>query len=97
MARRKLAEQLAGELGETAIGGGADIAVPEQVGGLYHAYNEIMEYALDQGYRYVHIIQHDMQLLFGKPPQEARDLLVVVTGIKKETEHAPLSADRTLV
>ena len=29
--RRELAEQLAGELGEAAIGVGADIAVPEQV------------------------------------------------------------------
>lgn len=41
-----------------------DIARNSKVGGLYDAYNEIMEYALDQGYSYVHIMQHDMQLLW---------------------------------
>ena len=41
-----------------------DISRNSKVGGLYDAYNEIMEYALDQGYSYVHIIQHDMQLLW---------------------------------
>jgi glycosyltransferase involved in cell wall biosynthesis len=41
-----------------------DIAKNSKVGGLYDAYNEIMEYALDQGYSHVHIMQHDMQLLW---------------------------------
>jgi NAD(P)-dependent dehydrogenase (short-subunit alcohol dehydrogenase family) len=35
--RRELAEQLATELGETAIGVGADIAVPEQVAAAINA------------------------------------------------------------
>jgi glycosyltransferase involved in cell wall biosynthesis len=41
-----------------------DLSRNRKVGGLYQAYNEIMEYALDQGYSYVHIMQHDMQLLW---------------------------------
>jgi hypothetical protein len=41
-----------------------DISRNSKVGGLYDAYNEAMAYALDQGYDYVHIIQHDMQLLW---------------------------------
>jgi hypothetical protein len=35
-----------------------------KVGGLYDAYNEVMEHALRQGYDYLHIMQHDMQLLW---------------------------------
>ena len=34
----------------------------KKVGGLYEACNEIVEYALHNGYAYLHIIQHDMQL-----------------------------------
>ena len=36
----------------------------KKVGGLYDAYNEVMEHALRHGYDYVHIMQHDMQLLW---------------------------------
>ncbi len=35
-----------------------------KVGGLYDAYNEVMDHALRHGYGYVHIMQHDMQLLW---------------------------------
>jgi hypothetical protein len=35
-----------------------------KVGGLYDAYNEVMEHALREGYDYLHIMQHDMQLLW---------------------------------
>jgi len=41
-----------------------DISRNSKVGGLYDAYNEVMAYALDQGYDYVHILQHDMQMLW---------------------------------
>jgi glycosyltransferase involved in cell wall biosynthesis len=41
-----------------------DISRNSKVGGLYDAYNEVMTYALNQGYDYVHIMQHDMQLLW---------------------------------
>jgi hypothetical protein len=36
----------------------------KKVGGLYDAYNEVMEHALREGYDYAHIMQHDMQLLW---------------------------------
>jgi hypothetical protein len=36
----------------------------KKVGGLYDAYNEVMEYALRERYGYLHIMQHDMQLLW---------------------------------
>jgi hypothetical protein len=41
-----------------------DTTLNKKVGGLYDAYNEIMEHALREGYDYVHIMQHDMQLLW---------------------------------
>jgi hypothetical protein len=41
-----------------------DLSRNTKVGGLYDAYNEVMTYALDQGYDYVHIMQHDMQMLW---------------------------------
>lgn len=41
-----------------------DISRNSKVGGLYEAYNEAMQYALERGYDYVHIMQHDMQLLW---------------------------------
>ena len=41
-----------------------DISRNSKVGGLYDAYNEAMVYALDHGYNYVHIMQHDMQMLW---------------------------------
>jgi hypothetical protein len=41
-----------------------DISRNSKVGGLYDAYNEAMAYALDRGYDCVHIMQHDMQLLW---------------------------------
>ena len=41
-----------------------DTTFNKKVGGLYDAYNAVMEQALHQGYDYVHIMQHDMQLLW---------------------------------
>ena len=41
-----------------------DISKNSKVGGLYDAYNEVMAYALEQDYDYVHIMQHDMQMLW---------------------------------
>jgi hypothetical protein len=41
-----------------------DISCNSKVGGLYDAYNEVMAYALNQEYNYVHIVQHDMQMLW---------------------------------
>ena len=41
-----------------------DITRNSKVGGLYDAYAEIVEYALDRGYDYLHIIQHDMQMVW---------------------------------
>ena len=41
-----------------------DLSRNSKVGGLYDAYNEVMTYALEQGYDYVHIMQHDMQMLW---------------------------------
>lgn len=41
-----------------------DLSRNTKVGGLYDAYNEAMAHALDQGYDYVHIMQHDMQMLW---------------------------------
>ena len=35
-----------------------------KVGGLYDAYNEVVDYALREGYDYLHIIQHDMQVVW---------------------------------
>ena len=35
-----------------------------RVGGLYDACNEVIAHALGQGYDYLHIVQHDMQLLW---------------------------------
>lgn len=41
-----------------------DISRNTRVGGLYDAYNEVMAYVLERGYDYVHIMQHDMQMLW---------------------------------
>ena len=41
-----------------------DISRNSKVGGLYDAYNEVVDYALDRGYDYLHIIQHDMQMVW---------------------------------
>jgi hypothetical protein len=41
-----------------------DISRNSKVGGLYDAYNEVVSYALRQGYDYLHIMQNDMQLLW---------------------------------
>jgi len=41
-----------------------DISRNSKVGGLYDAYNEVITHALGQGYDYLHIIQHDMQLIW---------------------------------
>ena len=41
-----------------------DISRNSKVGGLYDAYNEIVSYALQQGYDYLHIMQNDMQMLW---------------------------------
>jgi hypothetical protein len=41
-----------------------DIARNSKVGGLYDAYNEVTAYTLDHGYDYMHILQHDMQMLW---------------------------------
>lgn len=41
-----------------------DISRNAKVGGLYDAYNEIMSYALDGGYDYLHIMQHDGQIVW---------------------------------
>jgi hypothetical protein len=35
-----------------------------KVGGLYDAYGEVVAYALDRGYDYLHIVQHDMQMVW---------------------------------
>lgn len=39
-----------------------DISRNSKVGGLYDAYNEVVSYALEQGYDYLHIMQNDMQM-----------------------------------
>jgi hypothetical protein len=41
-----------------------DISRNAKVGGLYDAYNEVVSYALEQGYDYLHIMQNDMQMLW---------------------------------
>ena len=41
-----------------------DISRNTKVGGLYDAYNEVVSYALRQGYDYLHIMQNDMQMLW---------------------------------
>jgi hypothetical protein len=41
-----------------------DISRNGRVGGLYDAYNEVIAHALGHGYDYLHIMQHDMQLLW---------------------------------
>jgi hypothetical protein len=41
-----------------------DIARNGKVGGLYDACNEVVSYALREGYDYLHLMQHDMQLLW---------------------------------
>lgn len=41
-----------------------DTSRNSKVGGLYDAYNEVVAYALRQGYDYLHIMQNDMQLLW---------------------------------
>ena len=41
-----------------------DISRNSKVGGLYDAYNEVVDYALGRGYDYLHIIQHDMQMVW---------------------------------
>jgi hypothetical protein len=47
-----------------------------KVGGLYDAYNQVMEHALRGGYDYLHIMQHDMQLLWWDEtvPQRASEI-----------------------
>jgi hypothetical protein len=53
-----------------------DITRNSKVGGLYDAYNEVMDYALGHGYGYLHIMQHDMQLLWWDEtvPRLAREI-----------------------
>jgi len=41
-----------------------DMSRNSKVGGLYDAYNEVVAYALDRGYDYLHIMQNDMQMLW---------------------------------
>jgi hypothetical protein len=41
-----------------------DISRNSKVGGLYDAYNEVVSYALEQNYDYLHIMQNDMQMLW---------------------------------
>src|ERR1700744_5767561 len=41
-----------------------DISRNAKVGGLYDAYNEVVSYALQRGYDYLHIMQNDMQMLW---------------------------------
>jgi hypothetical protein len=41
-----------------------DLSRNGKVGGLYDAYNEVVSHALREGYDYLHIMQHDMQLLW---------------------------------
>jgi hypothetical protein len=41
-----------------------DLTRNSKVGGLYDAYNEVTDYALGRGYDYLHIIQHDMQMVW---------------------------------
>ena len=41
-----------------------NVSCNRKVGGLYDAYNEVMSYALEQGYDYLHMMQNDMQLLW---------------------------------
>jgi hypothetical protein len=41
-----------------------DISRNSKVGGLYDAYNEVIDYALERGYDFLHIIQHDMQMVW---------------------------------
>jgi hypothetical protein len=41
-----------------------DLSRNTKVGGLYDAYNEVVGYALDRGYDYLHVMQHDMQMLW---------------------------------
>jgi hypothetical protein len=41
-----------------------DLTRNSKVGGLYDAYNEVVDYALERGYDYLHIIQHDMQMIW---------------------------------
>jgi hypothetical protein len=49
-----------------------DVARNGKVGGLYDAYAEVVEYALDRGYDYLHIIQHDMQMVWWDETVTAR-------------------------
>ena len=51
-----------------------------KVGGLYDAYNEVVTYAIEQGYDYLHIMQHDMQMLWW-------DESVMVRAREIYTEH----------
>lgn len=41
-----------------------DMSRNTKVGGLYDAYNEVVSYALEHGYDYLHIMQNDMQMLW---------------------------------
>jgi hypothetical protein len=41
-----------------------DTSRNSKVGGLYDAYNEVVSYALQQGYDYLHLMQNDMQMLW---------------------------------
>jgi len=41
-----------------------DISRNSKVGGLYDAYNEVFDHALGQGYDYLHLMQHDMQVVW---------------------------------
>jgi hypothetical protein len=41
-----------------------DITRNAKVGGLYDAYNEVVSFALSEGYDYLHLMQGDMQLLW---------------------------------
>lgn len=41
-----------------------DMSRNRKVGGLYDAYNQVVSYALQQGYDYLNIMQNDMQMLW---------------------------------
>lgn len=57
-----------------------DLSHNRKVGGLYDAYNEVVTYAMEQGYDYLHIMQHDMQMLWW-------DESVMVRAREIYTEH----------
>jgi hypothetical protein len=73
-----------------------DLSRNGKVGGLYDAYNEAMAYALDQKYDYVHIMQHDMQMLWWDESviRHARDIF---TEYQKCVNISTLAQSRLLL